>query len=269
MALLQNEAGAKVDSDSDGLTDQAEEIVGTDPAKYSTNLSGISDLAAIQQGLDPLANVAFPTGVIANLPLQGEANAVEAQGSILDPQGQTAYIATGSYGLAIVDASRFQKPIVLSQLDLSGDATDVAVDSTLKIAAVAANSGGLQLVDVSDSTAPTLIRTLNLAASQVEIVNGIAYASVGNALVAVDLFTGDTLQSLGLGGSAITGLAREGSMLYSMDTSFTLRAIDIGGPNGAPRLVDPYPRRRTAFRRKWNRLRARRRMRLAWAASRP
>ena len=230
MAIGIGDSSLDYDLDQDGLPDNAEIVIGTNPDKYSTTGDGISDGAKIQAGLDPLAGVAFPTGLIASLPLQGEAKAVVVEGSNFDSQGQTAYIAMGSFGLAIVDASRFQKPIIVSQLDLPGDATDVAVDTTLKIAAVATNSGGLQLVDVTDPTAPTLMRTLNLAASQVKVVNGIAYGTVGNALVAVDLFTGDTLQTLGLGGSTITGLAREGSMLYSMDTSFTLRAIDIGGP---------------------------------------
>ena len=49
-------------------------------------------------------------------------------GSISSQGGQTAYVATGPSGLAIVDASQFQKPILLSQFSLPGNATDVAVD---------------------------------------------------------------------------------------------------------------------------------------------
>ena len=47
-------------------------------------------------------------------------NAGNAAGS----ESQTAYIATGSHGLAIVDATQFRTPVVLSQLDLDGTAGD-------------------------------------------------------------------------------------------------------------------------------------------------
>jgi hypothetical protein len=65
--------------------------------------------------------VCFPSGIIASLPLRGEAKEVVVEENL-------AYVATGSYGLAIVDLSRFDNPIILGQLDLPGDATDVAVD---------------------------------------------------------------------------------------------------------------------------------------------
>jgi hypothetical protein len=48
----------------------------------------------------------------------------------------------GARGLGIVNVSQFQRPILLGQLELLGEATDVAVDATLKLAVVAANVGG-------------------------------------------------------------------------------------------------------------------------------
>src|SRR5437867_12911153 len=59
--------------------------------------------------------------------------------------------------------------------------------------------------------------------------------------------TGDRLQLLALPGTLLTGLAREGTMLYTMDSAKTLRAVDISGldmvargfvtmPNGAGKL---------------------------------
>jgi hypothetical protein len=50
-------------------------------------------------------------------------------------------------------------------------------------------------------------------------------------VVSVDLVTGQVLQTLGLGDGTITGLAREGTTLYSMSTGKVLRAIDISGPS--------------------------------------
>ena len=65
------------------------------------------------------------------------------------------------------------------------------------------NSGGLQFVNVADPTSPRLLRTVNVTASQVEVVNGIAYATVGTTLQAFDLLTGENRQTLPLSGSTL------------------------------------------------------------------
>lgn len=217
-------------ADGDGIPDFGEFTIGTDYEKIDTDNDRISDAAEIEQGLDPLGGQAFPTGIISSLPLRGEAKAIVLEGSIQDSQGQTAYIATGSYGLAIVDTSDFDNPIILGQLDLpGGDATDVAVDTNLQIAAVATNTGALKLVDVSDPMLPKVEQTINIPANQVEIVNGIAYATVGTLMYAIDLTTGEELQQLNLGGSGtVTGMAREGEKLYTyVSGSDTFSVIDI------------------------------------------
>jgi len=218
------------DADGDGLPDFIEEVYGTSNSKRDTDNDGISDLAEIEQGLDPLGGNSFATGVIANLPLAGEAKEVVIEGSTANSTQQTAYVAAGLGGLAIVNAARFQQPILLSRLALSGDATDVAVDSALQIAAVAAGSGGLHIVNVSDPLNPALLRTISTTANQVEVVDGIAYATTGSVIYAFNLLTGERLQVLSPGSANITGLAREGSILFAMDSGNVLRAIDIGGP---------------------------------------
>ena len=223
------------DTDGEGLVDKVEAVLGTDITKPDTDNDGINDLAEIEQGLDPLGGQGFPTGIISSLPLQGQANAITVTGSTTDTQTQTAYVATGSYGLAIVDASQFDSPIILGQLDLLGDATDIAVDTNLQIAAVATNNGGLQLVDVSDPMLPTLSQTVNISANKVEVVDGIAYATVGTNLKAIDLLTGDELQELTLPGSGtVTDLAREGNQLYAYTSgSDTFSVVDITNPTTA------------------------------------
>ena len=218
------------DLDGDDLVDIAEFVLGTSANKTDTDGDGINDFSEVQQGLDPLGERGFPTGIISSLPLTGEAKEVIVEGSSIDSRIQTAYIATGSQGLAITDVSQFNDPILLGQLDLPGDATDVAVDSTLQIAAIATNEGGLQLVDISDSMQPTLIQTVKANTNQVEIANGIAYISVDSNLRAIDLQSGQTIETLVLSGnSEITGITREGTTLYTMSADRNLRAIDISG----------------------------------------
>ncbi len=110
---------------------------------------GLSDLAEIQQGLVPLSRRGFRTGLIASLPLPGEAREVVIEGlsqpavgieTLTRPAGalsrptgegplnaeqQTAYLALGARGLGIVNVSQFKMPILLGQLELPGDATNV------------------------------------------------------------------------------------------------------------------------------------------------
>jgi len=221
------EASTARDTDGDGLPDDAEFAIGTSITKPDTDGDGIDDFTAIQQGLDPLGGRAFPTGVIASLPLRGEADEIVVAGSTVKPTDQTAYIATGSYGLAIVDVSDFQKPILLSEFSLPGNATDVAIDSSLNIAVVADNQGGLAVIDVSNPAAPKLVRMIGLAsANQVELVDGFAYVTVGGSLQKYDPLSGEQIQTINLTSGTLTGLARDGNLLFTMDSSNVLRAID-------------------------------------------
>lgn len=228
------------DMDGEGLADIAEVAIGTSENNADTDDDGIDDLAEVQQELDPLGDRAFPTGIIASLPLQGEAKAVVVEGSNIGDREQIAYLATGSHGFAIVDTSEFDNPIVLGQLDLPGDATDVAVDSNLQLAALATNNGGLQLVDISDPMEPKVSNSLSLSANQVEIANGIAYVASGNngLLVSVDLFTGSIIEERKYAGGQIQDMAVSNTSLYTVLRSgtspHTVNKIDISGSLGEP-----------------------------------
>src|SRR5262249_33224475 len=158
---------------------------------------------------------AFPTGVIAALSLQGEAKDITVQGSTTNSLGQTAYVATGDYGLAVVDASQFDKPILLGQIDLPGDNVALSVGPVAFVAAVV-GSAGLHLVDVTNPMMPVLRQTILLPgqAAAVSVLGGLAYVATGAGLVSVDVATGDVVQTLPLGGDALTGLAREGTHLF-------------------------------------------------------
>src|SRR5262249_1192498 len=146
-------------------------------------------------------------------------------------QGQTAFAATGSYGLAIMQVNNPEKPIIQSQLALPGQSVDVAIDAARQLAVVAARAAGLHIIDVSDPIRPVLRQTgpLLFGASRVEIYDGQAYVASGSQLVSIDLNTGEVLQTLSLGSATLTDIAREGSVLYTMDASNTLRAIDVSG----------------------------------------
>jgi alpha-tubulin suppressor-like RCC1 family protein len=222
------------DTDGDGLPDQGEYAIGTLPGSPDSDEDGLTDDAELTQGLNPNNRAAFPTGVISSLPLRGEAKEVVVDENL-------AYVATGSYGLAIVDVSQFNNPIILGQVDLPGDATDVAVAPMLDYALVATGTNGIAIVDVSDPMMPRLVRAIPLLGTRTEMVLTMAYIAVGTSLVSVDLLTGQILQSVDLGGGVITDIAQEGSFLYTMQAPFDSRrylsVIELGALSNSTMMV--------------------------------
>ncbi len=159
--------------------------------------------------------------------LTGEANSVLV--SAVTEGNHLAFLATGSSGLAIVNVSQFTAPRVLSQLTLTGDSSDVDVDSVSNVAVIAANDGGLHFIDVSDSARPNRIRTADILASQVEAIDGVAYAAAGGQIVAYEALTGDLLNTFNVpDGANITGMTHEGGILYTMDANRNLSAFEVG-----------------------------------------
>ncbi len=219
-----------VDTDGDGVPDVGEAAIGTRIDHSDSDADGIDDGSELAQGTDPLNGLSFPVGLVASLELAGQVEHIES--GVFEFETQTRSIglaATGSHGLAIVDTSRFDQPVALGQIDLQGNATDVAVDTDLKIAVVATGQAGVQFVDVSDPMMPALIQRSHVTATQVEVVNGIAYASSGSGLVSFDLATGLEITRHPISSASITGLARAGRFLYAMDSNRVLSIAEIDG----------------------------------------
>jgi hypothetical protein len=226
-------ASTAPDSDNDGLPDDAELAIGTNAASKDTNHDGIDDFLAVQQGLNPLGNLALPTGVLSAVALQGTAEAVSVVAGATNPQQLTAYVATGVHGLAVIDASQANTPALLSELNLPGNSVDVAVDGARGVAAVAAGDGGLHLVDVSNPAAAKLLQTVAFPAPvlAVAVRDGLLFAAAGNTISVLDVNTGTLRQTLDFGGNAagITSLALDGNILYAVDSANQLRSLSITG----------------------------------------
>ena len=197
------------------------------PPSTITSSRGVTDLAALQEGLVGDSSTATTTGVVASVALQGEARSIVIAGSTTDTSQQTAYMATGTYGLGIIDVSNDHSPTILSQMQLDGTATDVGVDPNLQLAAIADGPSGLVIVDVSKPISPVLVQTIAIDATTVQVLDGMAYANDGSTLDAVDLASGEVLQKLTLTSATLTGLAIDGTTLYAMDASNRLTVIDL------------------------------------------
>ena len=224
--------GGLSDRDNDGLADVAERIVGTSLTRADTDRDGLNDFAELQQGQNPLDGQVLATGVVGIATLRGTAEAVAVAPALDGLSAAVAVVATGSYGVALVDTGRLDAPTVLAELPLPGTSIDVAVDAVRGIAAVAAGAGGLHLIDITLPRAPVLLQTVSLGLSvdAVEVRDGIAYALAGSTIHAVDLNTGEVRATLASpSGLDLRKIALDGNMLYTLDVQGRLQAVSIDG----------------------------------------
>src|SRR5262249_14527769 len=159
------------------------------------------------------------------------ASAIEIATDPANPGRQLAYVSTtgqygsGRAGLAIEDVTRFDRPVLVGQLDL-GRAVDVAV---ARLVAVADNSSAgreriIHLVDISDPTRPQLVKTIHIdstgsddpsfdLSNRIEFFDGLLYVAVGNDLVAYDYVAMEEVQRLSFQ-TNIMRLRRDGTNLF-------------------------------------------------------
>ncbi len=240
------EASSAPDSDYDGLPDAIELAIGTSINRVDSDGNGLDDFAEVQQGLDPLGGQAFPTGVVARLALQGEAKKIIVEGARPGSTVELAYLATGAHGLAIVDVSNFAAPVLVAEMDLPGDAVDVAYEPELQMAVVAGGLGGVHLIDVADAQNLRLIRTLQTGqpATQVKVKDGAAFVATGADVRSYDLKLGVQIEKVYAGG-VIGGMTAEGPFLYTATAGNLLTVIEVDGPfltrRGQVRLAPSSP----------------------------
>ena len=112
------------------LVNAAEFVIGGD---------SISDLAAVQEGLNPFGNYPLYTGVFASAALQGQAQAVALAGSTLArrPRRRTSPPVPPAWPSSMHPSSRTRW--FSAKSSSPGNSTDVSVDNNLMIAAVASN----------------------------------------------------------------------------------------------------------------------------------
>ena len=219
-----------------GFTARAAYVLGINPNIRDNFIAGVQDEAALLGGFANTPALANTTGVIGAVALQGDAKAVVVESDGVNGGRLTAYVATGDYGLALVNVSDPRAPSILSQLDLAGAATDVAVDGATNLVAVATGATGVAIIDATLANAPRLVRTLAVSATQVEIFDGLAYVVSGGIVSAYDLATGQQVKGLLLPGAnyPVTGLAIENGKLFALEYNPgfgpRLTIIDIASP---------------------------------------
>jgi hypothetical protein len=191
-----------------GSSNLAVASFGAQPGRVYAGQSGTATITVAVSNGGPAATssatvTTFSPVALAFLPLPGFQNAVEVSGNL-------ALVASGGFGLSVVDVTNLQAPVLVAQLATPGSANDVRVAGTV---AYVAENVGLQLVDVSVPAHPVRLGDLS--------------------------FPGGDQARVAVGG---------GGLVYLADLNFGLHVVDVTNPlqprevgslalPGAPRAV--------------------------------
>ncbi len=210
-----------VDTDGDGLTDVAEDVIGTNARNADSDLDGIPDGMEISGGLNPLDGRSVATGILGSVDTPGFAVDVCALNDL-------AIVADSARGVSVVDVSRFQMPVIIAQVDTPGDARRVACSGNL--IGVADGPAGLAIIDVTDPPAAVIRHQIRLdgAASAVAAGGGFVFAGTeAGGVYSVDLATGSILDRADLA-ERVYDLSLAGDCLFALT------------PNGIRVSCNPY-----------------------------
>ncbi|HKQ39599.1 MAG TPA: Ig-like domain-containing protein, partial [Verrucomicrobiae bacterium] len=209
------------DADGDGLPDDVEIIIGTDPENPDSDGDGVLDGAEVQQGTDALSNKPVRTGILASADTPGRAVDVCAVNDI-------AIVADSASGVTVFSIGNGFKPTRIAQIDTPGNA--IAVSCSGNLVAVADDTAGLAIIDVTDPPAARIRYQLNLgsAVRAVSAAGGIAYAGLASGhVVSVEMASGTVLERVSIG-TAIQDVLVGGDTLYAL-TVGTLYALPLDG----------------------------------------
>jgi hypothetical protein len=190
------------DRDGDGLRDQAEMILGTNPDKADTDGDGVSDGAEIRNGTSPLDGLPVSTGVLA---------AADTPGNAVDVAAHSGYaaVADSDAGVALFNIETGFTPTLIAQVDTPGVARGVALVTrpnardALRVV-VADGPAGLAVVDLELPANARITQQVNLGGTvnAVAALGGVGFAGTDRGTIAaVDLATGNVLERFQIPGN--------------------------------------------------------------------
>jgi hypothetical protein len=226
------------DTDGDGLPDDIEFAIGTNPNKIDTDGDGKNDFAELDNGLNPLDDRPAAVGVVSALSTGGSAKEIKLAADFRDPSRTLAFIADGDAGISIVDVTDFNRPITIAQLDVPGSINNLSLDIDRKLLAASSPIDGVHLIDISNPTKPVLLRTIAHQGTDpvgaVELYDGLVYVGVGSKVRAFDTASAELSTEVTIANPVISGMSRSGDRLYvtTHDASTgqnSLHALDLSG----------------------------------------
>jgi hypothetical protein len=205
------------DSDGDGLPDDGELVMGTNPQNPDSDGDGARDGPEVQLGDDPLDGLPARTGIIATADTPGTSVDVCAVDDM-------AVVADSAAGVSVFNVFNGMSPLIVAQVDTPGTAQAVACAG--RLIAVADGPQGLAIIDMADPPAARIVHQVSVgSASAVAAADGTAYVGVGSTVVAVDLASGAFLGGIDAG-AAVHDLGVSGDALFVL-TASRLRAYAL------------------------------------------
>jgi hypothetical protein len=213
------------DTDGDGLTDFAEEVLGSNPNNPDTDGDGVSDLAEALAGTPLNGAAAELLGMVAGAPTPGHAWDVTVVGDL-------AAVVDGR-GVSIFNVLNPALPALVGRLELPGQPRTVAGADDCQFldlrgitvacydVIVGLGAPGVALVDLGslpNLTAPVL-RSYSAPVTAVAVGAGFGFVGLQNGrIVTVDLGTGATLSEASSSGQ-VEDLLVVGTELFALSRS--------------------------------------------------
>lgn len=211
------------DADNDGLSDLAEEILGTDPVDPDTDGDGVPDGMEVRGGGSALGDDALPVGIVAALDTSGEAADLAAH-------ERYTVVADSQGGLVVVEEDGLNLTRV-AVVPTPGSARAVAVDGPV---AVGGDSQGVLTVLELDRPLPALTEPrwrLRLGAPiwGVAVANPVAFVALDSGvLLAVDVESGIERDRVQLVGKRIHDVVVSGRRVVAL-TEAMIHRLDWDG----------------------------------------
>lgn len=201
-------APAAPDLDSDGLSDLAELIVGTDRENPDTDGDGVMDGAEFLAGENPTSGQNLILGVIGGADTPGRASDLAVDNNV-------AVVTDGSSGVAVFDVTDPRAPLRVAQVAVA-QPVSVAASGGL---ALVGRSTGATLLDVRSPGTPAVVSNYaGTVANAVALASPYGYFSRNSDIMTVDLRDGFLLPPLTLP-SAPQEFAVDGDRLFVLTAS--------------------------------------------------
>ncbi len=229
MPIVPFTASVTPDFDGDGLPADIEFAIGTSDSNQDSDGDGIDDFTAVLAGDDPLGDISLPTGIVSQLNLDGNAEAVAIGSSPSNTDAVIAYVATGDAGFASVDITNPLQPRTLSELSLPGENLDLAIDLGTSRVFVAAGSAGIHVIDISNPAVPRVVQNISTPGQPTRLTLSEfgLFAASGRELLAIDIGLAEVIVNIPATGSVLEAIGSEGDHVFLTDQSGNFVAVDV------------------------------------------
>ncbi len=207
---FQSTAGM-LDDDSDGLVNQAENIIGTSPLDNDSDSDGILDGAEVEQGSDPLGGMIAQTGIVATVPQTAPSQHITTANNM-------AVISHRAAGISIYNIANPLTPALIQLYDTPGSAEAAVIAGNMIAVADTSSVLILSATDQANIVQRHMVTKSNADFVSMATDGALVYAGTNNGKIhVIDLASGSILGEVSLSnGDTIMDLAVWRGRLYAV-----------------------------------------------------